>query len=162
MSVDRIAGRELLAAIMAAPHAQASSAMARLQAEDFPLWQHERIFDALQHVSFAEHQEPGSILVQVNAWLLQSGHYQDRDNGLRAEVTALAEVRGHPQLLPTFISSVINTRWREEARAFAEHILERLEGPDSDLIAALGGLGSVREHYHRITPPRHISTPKAA
>lgn len=154
MSMDTTAGREIIAAIIAAPHAQATAAMARLEVEDFPLWQHQRIFEALGHVSFAEHQEPGSVLIQANAWLLQAGHYQDSDNGLRTEVTALAEVRGHPELLPTFIDSIINQRWREEARTYAEHIIEHLQNTDSDLVAALAGLDAVRAQYARITRPQ--------
>lgn len=160
--MDTTAGREILAALIAAPRPQATAAMARLEAEDFPLWQHKRIFEALGHVSFAQHQEPGAILVQVNDWLLQAGHYQDSDNGLRAEVSALVSTAGYPDILPHLVDAAISSRWRIDAQAYAERIIQHINSPDSDLVAALAGLEAVRIQYARLQATQAPKTIRAA
>ena len=148
--------RQVLAAMIAAPERIAHAAP--LQAGDFPHWMHQTIFTALQSLTYAAHSEPGSIMIQLNAALLAAGHYQDSDNGLRAEVQALAGIQGHPELLPTFALELIEQRFRQDVADYAARITQHAaNSPLTDVSAALAGIDTLRDTYKRLAPTQHIT-----
>lgn len=149
--------REVLASVIAAPAAQANAAMARLQASDFPNWIHQRIFHALDTVEFANHQEPGSVIIQLHSLLLEAGEFKDTDNGLRAELNALLETRGHPEQLPRFVSQVIDEAYRREAKDYKDRISQHINSPLEELDAALKGIDQVRLARMRIRPMNAVN-----
>lgn len=151
-ALETTLSREVLASVIAAPAAQADAAMARLQASDFPNWIHQRIFHALDTVEFANHQEPGSVITQLHAVLLEAGELKDTDNGLRAELNALLETRGHPEQLPRFVSQVIDEAYRREAKDYKDRISQHINSPLEELDAALKGIDQVRAARMRIRP----------
>ena len=151
-ALETTLSRELLASVIAAPAAQANAAMARLQAEDFPNWIHQRIFNALDAVEFANHQEPGSVITQLHAVLLEDGELKDTDNGLRAELNALLETRGHPEQLPRFVSQVIDEAYRREAKDYIDRVYQHINSPLEELDAALKGIEQVRAARMRTLP----------
>ena len=60
---------------------------------------------------------------------------------------------------------LISARWRNEAKDYAERILQHIDSSETDLIAALAGLETVRQHYVRAYPFRpaagHLTPPVA-
>ena len=157
-ALETTLSRELLASVIAAPAAQANAAMARLQAEDFPSWIHQRIFQALDAVEFANHQEPGSVLIQLNSVLLEAGELKDADNGLRAELNALLETRGHPEQLPRFVSQVIDEAYRSEFKAYGERLVANADNSAlEELDAILKGIDQVRAARMRIRPMNAVN-----
>ncbi|MDV2424531.1 hypothetical protein RAE13_08940 [Corynebacterium curieae] len=150
--------REVLASVIAAPAAQADVAMSRLQASDFPNWIHQRIFQALDAVEFANHQEPGSVITQLHAVLLEAGELKDTDNGLRAELNALLETRGHPEQLPRFVSQVVDEAYRREVKDYGERLVANADSsPLVELDAALKGIDHIRAIRMRIRPMNAVN-----
>lgn len=148
--------RQVLAAMIAAPEQLAHAAP--LQADDFPNWIHQTIFTTLQEITYANHSEPGSVIIQLNRYLLAAGHYQDSDNGLRAEVQALAGIQGHPELLPTFTLELIEQRFRQDVADYAARITQHAaNSPLTDVSAALAGIDTLRDTYKRLAPTQHIT-----
>lgn len=152
-SLETTLSREVLASIMEAPAANAKAAMSRLQAEDFPLWIHQRIFQALDAVEFANHQEPGSVITQLHAVLLEAGELKDTDNGMRTELTVLSETRGHPEQLQLFVSQLIDEAYRREVTDYGERLIANATtSPIAELDAILKGIDHVRAARMRIRP----------
>lgn len=151
-ALETTLSREVLASVIAAPAEQANAAMARLQAADFPNWIHQRIFQALDTVEFANHQEPGSVIIQLHTALLEAGELKDADNGLRAELHALLETRGHPEQLPRFVSQLIYEAYLRVAKDFLDRGYQHLYGPQEELDAALKGIDQVRAARMRCRP----------
>lgn len=157
-ALETTLSREVLASVIAAPAAQANAAMARLQASDFPNWIHQRIFHALDAVEFANHQEPGSVIIQLHAALLEAGELKDTDNGLRAELNALLETRGHPEQLPRFVSQVIDEAYRREVKAYGERLVANADNSAlEELDAILKGIDQVRAARMRIRPMNAVN-----
>lgn len=151
-ALETTLSREVLASVIAAPAAQANAAMARLQASDFPNWIHQRIFRALDAVEFANHQEPGSVITQLHAVLLEDGELKDTDNGLRAELNALLETRGHPEQLQLFVSQLIYEAYLRVVKDFLDRGYQNLYAPEGELDAALKGIEQVRAARMRTLP----------
>lgn len=146
--------QQVLAGVIAAPARHAQTALNRLENADFTDWRNRHIFEALGHCEFAGHQEPGSILIQVNAWLLDHGHYADRDDGLRATVTALAEVRGHPEQLDLLVRELLDARFRRAVTEYAAALAEHAEhSPLHDITEHLNtSIKELRELWARLHP----------
>lgn len=148
--------RQVLAAMIAAPERIAHAAP--LQAEDFPNWMHQTIFTALTALQYPRHSEPGSIMIQLNAALLEAGHFQDTDNGLRDEVVALAGIQGHPEMLPQFALQLVEQRFRQDVADYAARITQHAaNSPLTDVSAALAGIDTLRDTYKRLAPTQHIT-----
>lgn len=164
-SITTFNARHVLAALIAAPHDFSSSAVKRLQANDFPNWIHQTIFTALEEILDSSTSEGGALLVQLNEHLLQAGQLKDTDNGLRAELVELANIKGQPEMFASLSKILISTRWRNEAKDYAERILQHIDSSETDLTAALAGLETVRQHYVRAYPFRpaagHLTPPVA-
>lgn len=149
--------RQVLAAMIAAPERIAHAAP--LQADDFPNWIHQTIFTTLQEITYANHSEPGSVIIQLNRYLLAAGHYQDSDNGLRAEVQALAGIQGHPELLPTFTLELIEQRFRQDIADYAARITQHAtNSPLTDVYTALAGIDALRTTQKRLAPAQTLKT----
>ena len=99
-ALETTLSREVLAALMAVPARTAAETLGRLQADDFPNWIHQRIFEALAEIQYPQQPGQGAVIDQAHHHLLEQGLLKDRDNGLRAEMTILAGITGHPELLP--------------------------------------------------------------
>lgn len=136
--ITRTLARQVLAGIIAAPRNQATATINRLEPADFSHWVDRTIFEALQHVEFPEHDEPGSIITQLNRILLDSGAYTGTDNGLRAAMIDLAQTRGDVNQLHLIVDDLIETRLREETMKAAARVQQHASNsPLHDLDAAL-------------------------
>lgn len=163
-TIDRTLARQVLAGIIAAPAHLAASTLAELDTGDFEHWIDAAVFDALGTVTFAEHQEPGSIIAQINRHLLDAGKYKGTDDGLRQFVVELAQTEGHPTMLPVFTRDLIEQHFRramtEHAAALAEHAeiapLEEITDQLNETITEL------RRLWARIPVPKTLSTVKEA
>lgn len=148
---------ETLAALLCATRAQVAPYLERLEAKDFPRWQHQRIFEALAHVTYPEdHSGFGSVHVQVNDYLLQSGAYRDQDDGLRTCLNDLVDHQGHVENLDWLAGRLIEGRYREEVAAHGAHCSQHamnapLEEIDSYLKQSIGGLRTLRLRITRTT-----------
>lgn len=130
-----VLAEQVLAALVAAPASVAEKHAQRIEPGDFQDWRHRKIFAAFTQCVSPDHSEAGSLITQINRHLLESGAYQDRDNGLRAAVIALAEVRGHAEQLNVFTTELLQQRFR---RALVEHataLAEHAEGAPLDDVA---------------------------
>ena len=159
-AIDRALSTEVLAGIISAPESIAKETLAQLEPDDFPHWIDAAIFEALAQVNFADRQVPGSIIVQVNRHLLNAGRFRDSDDGLRAGVVALAENRGHPEMLPSLTATLIEQRFRRAAQLFALSVADHAaNSPVHDLFDALNtGNQELLRLRGRINLPRAQST----
>lgn len=147
--------RQVLAAMIAAPEQLAHAV--QLQADDFPNWMHQTIFTALTALQYPRHSEPGSIMIQLNAALLEAGHYQDTDNGLRGEVVALAGIQGHPEMLPQFALELVEQRFRQDIADYAARITQHAtNSPLTDVYTALAGIDTLRTTQKRLAPTQTL------
>ena len=147
--------RQVLAAMIAAPERIAHAAP--LQADDFPNWMHQTIFTTLQEITYANHSEPGSVIIQLNAALLEAGHFQDTDNGLRDEVVALAGIQGHPEMLPQFALELVEQRFRQDVADYAARITQHAtNSPLADVYTALAGIDALRDTQKRLAPTQTL------
>lgn len=155
--------REILAALMAVPARTAAETLGRLQAEDFPNWIHQRIFEALAEIQYPQQPGQGAVIDQAHHHLLEQGLLKDRDNGLRAEMTILAGITGHPELLPAYVNEVLENRWRRAAEDFAHRVLQHAwNSPKNDLVEALAGINTVREYFQRMAPVQAVKSAQNA
>lgn len=155
--------REILAALMAVPARTAAETLGRLQAEDFPNWTHQRIFEALTEIQYPQQAGQGAVIDQAHHHLLEQGMLKDRDNGLRAEMTILAGITGHPELLPAYTKEILENRWRRAAEDFAHRVLQHSwNSPKSDLVEALAGINTVREYFQRMAPVQAVKSAQNA
>lgn len=153
---------ETLAALMCATATKAAPYLERLEPEDFPRWQHQRIFQALSHVTFPDdHSTFGSVYVQVHAHFLETGAYRDHDDGLRACFEDLVHHQGHVEQLDWLVSHLIEERFRARTVEELHSAIQYAEtGPLEDVIGALRHLlDEPRRLYARIKPD---TTPIAA
>lgn len=150
LSQHTAVSRQVIAAIVAAPAHVAQETMPRIESDDFD-WIHARIFAALKECSFAEHQEPGSIVIQVHKALLEAGEFQATDNGLRQAMQELAQTTGHPEMLPMFINELVERRFRRAVGDFALSVAQHAEAsPLEDVDASLRGMDELRRLRSRI------------
>lgn len=155
--------REILAALMAVPARTATEILGRLQAEDFPNWIHQRIFGALTEIQYPQQPGQGAVIDQAHHHLLEQGLLKDRDNGLRAEMTILAGITGHPELLPVYVNEVLENRWRREAEDYFQRGLQHVwDSPKSDLVEVLAGINTVREYFQRMAPVQAVKSAQNA
>lgn len=161
-TIDRTLSTEVLAGIISAPESIARETLSKLEPGDFEHWIDAAIFEALTQVNFADRQVPGSIIVQVNRRLLNTGRFRDSDDGLRAGVVALAENRGHPEMLPSLTATLIEQRFRRATRDYATSITDHADrSPLADVDAALRGIDELRRLRSRIPDmARHLSAVK--
>lgn len=163
-TMDTLLSQQVLAALIAAPAHIAQQHAQRLEPSDFPDWRHRKVFEAFTHCEIADHSEPGSTIIQINAWLLEAGHYRDRDDGLRQEVADLAGIIGHPEQLAVFVTELVERRFRsamsEHAAALAEHAesapLEEITDQINEAITEL------RRLWTRVPAPKTLRTVKEA
>lgn len=166
-TIDRTLARQVLAGIIAAPAHLAASALAELDTGDFEHWIDAAVFDALGAVTFAEHQEPGSVITQVNRHLLDAGKYKGTDDGLRQFVVELAQTEGHPEMLPAFTRDLIEQRLRRDATDYALSVAgHAATSPLPDLITAMNEIAGLKVQSRRATAPEatnihHINERKA-
>ncbi|MCH6197527.1 hypothetical protein MHT86_08465 [Corynebacterium mastitidis] len=159
---------ETLAALMCATAAKAAPYLERLEAEDFPRWQHQRIFQALAHVTFPDdHSGFGSVHTQVNDHFLQTGAYRDHDDGLRACLADLVGHHGHVENLEWLTSRLIEGRYREEFAAHGAHCQQHaltapLEEMDSFFKQSISDLRALRLRITRTTHTNTIAAAKGA
>lgn len=147
-----VLAQETLAALIASPANVAEKHSNRLEPEDFQDWRARKTFAAFTHCVSPSHSEPGSLITQINGWLLNEGAYKDSDDGLRAAVIALAETRGHPEQLPELVNDLLSQRFR---RALAEHAgalsTHAVDMPLHDLAERLNvAIKDLRRLYSRI------------
>ena len=155
--------REILAALMAVPARTAAETLGRLQAEDFPNWTHQRIFEALTEIQYPQQAGQGAVIDQAHHHLLEQGMLKDRDNGLRAEMNVMVNTTGHPELLPAYIKEILENRWRRAAEDFAHRVLQHSwNSPKSDLVEALAGINTVREYFQRMAPVQAVKSAQNA
>ena len=147
---------QVIAGLIAAPAHIATSTLAVLEADDFEHWINQEIFSTLSKVSFPDHQEPGSVLIQVSQTHLEAGKYADRDNGLRAAVENLAGIQGHPEQLAYFVTALIEQRFRRDSEAFGHRVIDHAQAsPLQELNQTLATIQDLRESFQRIPqPPR--------
>lgn len=156
-ALETTLSREVLAVLMAVPARTAAETLGRLQADDFPNWIHQRIFEALAEIQYPQQPGQGAVIDQAHHHLLEQGLLKDRDNGLRAEMTILAGITGHPELLPAYVNEVLESRWRRAAEDFAHRVLQHSwDSPKSDLVEALAGINTVREYFQRTEPVQAV------
>lgn len=149
--MDTLLEQQTLAALIAAPAHRATKALERIEADDFTDWRYQTILEAVTCCQLADHTEPGSTLVQIDAHLLASGHYKDHDNGLRQLVADLAGIQGHPDQLHIFTDQLLERRYRRAAHAFATTITTRANDyPVADLDETLAGIDELRRLRMRI------------
>lgn len=155
--MSKILAGELLATIANAPRNAAANVLGYLEPEDFPEWQDQEIFQAFRQVVWADHPEPGSILIQVDRALREAGEYADRDNGLRARVYSLVTTQGHPEQLPEQAALLVEERYRRATREHFQTIADMADrAPLTDLDKAVHrAVADLRRLKARLTTPAH-------
>lgn len=148
-----LTAQQVLVALINAPASLVTATMQVLEPADFDDWIHRTIYvDGLTLCRLADHQEPGSVIVQINQNLLTAGHYRNTDNGLRQAVMDLAGMAGHPEQLPMLATALIEERYRREVGAFALAAAEHAtNSPLADVDAALARITELRRLRSRIT-----------
>mgnify|MGYP002714926787 FL=1 len=148
---------QVLAGIIASPARVAIPTLEILETSDFEHWVNQEIFSTLSTVNFADHPEPGSVLVQVSQALLRAGKFVDRDNGLRSTVESLAGVEGHPEQLTYFVTALLEQRFRRDSEMLAHRIISHAQNsPLGDLNRALASVKDLRCLFQRIPQPAHL------
>lgn len=144
--MDSITDQQVIAALIAAPAETTATAVDRLEPDDFNTWIHRTIYtEGLLKCALADHPEPGSIIIQINRHLLAAGLYRDTDNGLRAAVTDLAGITGHPEQLPTLVDELLEQRYRREVGDFALAAAQHAQdSPLADMDHSLTGIHEIR------------------
>lgn len=148
--MNSILAEQVLAALINAPAKVAERSAQRIETADFENWTHQRIFEALLQCALADHQEPGSVIIQINAHLLEQGHYTDQDNGLRQAVADLAGVVGHPEQITGFVDELLEQRFRRAVADYALAIADHASrSPLTDVDTALAGIEELRRLRQR-------------
>lgn len=150
---DDSLSEQVIAALIAAPAHIAEAYIPRLEAEDFADWRFRLIFTSLTQCEFATHQEPGSLIIQINRHLLDAGHYKDTDDGLRATVQGLAGITGHPEMIHLFVEDLLEQRFRRAVAAFSLSAAKHAQlSPLQDVDASLRQVDELRRLRLRIQP----------
>lgn len=143
--MNSILAEQVLAALINAPADVAERSAQRIEPADFETWTHQRIFEALLQCALADHQEPGSVIIQINKHLIDAGHYTDQDNGLRNAVENLVGVVGHPEQLTGFVDELLEQRFRRAVGDYADSLVGHADSsPLEDVDAALRRITELR------------------
>lgn len=149
--MNTILADQVLAALINAPAPVAERSAKRIETADFETWTHQRIFDALLQCALANHQEPGSVIIQINKSLLEAGHLKDQDNGLRKAMEDLVGIIGHPEQLTGFVDELIEQRFRRAVCDYADALADHADrSPLADVDAALRRITELRRLRARI------------
>lgn len=149
--MNTILPRQVLAGILGAPAHVAEKSAQRLESADFETWTYKKIFTALTQCEFADHSEPGSLLIQAHRVLMAQGELADQDNGLRATINELAGVEGHPEVLPQLVDELIEQRFRRAVTVYGAGLGDYADGhPLDEVDGALRGIQELRRLRARI------------
>ncbi|KQB87059.1 hypothetical protein [Corynebacterium lowii] len=155
---------EVLAALIEAPAPRAKKQLARLVAEDFPDWKHQRVFEALHHITYPDHPGFGSVHVQIERWLLDEGYLRDSDDGLRAFLAELVSHRGHLNYLEGHVQDLIEESYHTRGGAILDAAADSVRSaPLEESSAFLAeAITKLRSMYLRINHHPTVKEAKAA